>query len=109
MLLLFLHGTDFRAKRHQCQGGKFEMLQTKGNPDDGQAAAHTHGNGADAKPQPAQQYPDDIQKDRAGGHVPKVHLLTKGHQNQLRKLETLQAHGNTHNRDTAQYTSQHPA
>lgn len=85
------------------------MLQTKGNPDDGQAAAHAHGNGADAKPQPAQQYPDDIQKDRAGGHVPEIDFLTKGHENQLRKLEALQAHGNTHHSNTAQNTSQKPA
>lgn len=109
MLLLFLHGTDFRAKRHQCQGGKFEMLQTKGNPDDGQTAAHAHGDGADAKSQPAQQNPNDIQKDRAGGHVPEIYFLTKGHENQLGKLEALQTHRNAHHSDAAQYTSQHPA
>lgn len=37
------------------------------------------------KSQSAQQNPNDIQKDRAGGHVPEIYFLTKGHENQLRK------------------------
>jgi hypothetical protein len=96
------------SKRGEAEGDQFQVLNGKGNADNGngtQAGKYQVGNG---NPDSSEANPENIhyQRKTAGGTGPVFQLFAEGQQRYACQLETLQSEGNANNGEAQQQATQ---
>ena len=104
---LSLFADDFGAKGQQGDFGNLEMLQTKGDTDNGAAEAETDNQMGDSHFNATKNNPENIQQDGAG-LIAVDNLLAEGEKAEFAEFEALQSYRYAHNGNTPQQTNDKP-